>query len=142
MSFTVPHRPAIILLAFYDRLSASDCFHSKRILQPPCFCTLTPHIQSPLVHSQRPTASFQDTEAGKASLSVSQNIQIQQRQLDKILSTSIRCDYNLLCEVWKIENMLNFNCFQNRVCKVYPVQSHQIHKLFLTFNTLSMEAAR
>lgn len=51
LSFTVPHRPVLILLAFYDPPSASDSFHSKRILQPPCLCTLPSHIQSSLVQS-------------------------------------------------------------------------------------------
>lgn len=104
VSFTVPHRPAIIPLAFYDRLSASDCFHSKRILQPPCFCTLTPHIQSSLRPGKRQSIIGCWPEAGGVSLSVSLlNTHIQQRQLDRILSTSICCDYNLHCEVLTVK---------------------------------------
>ena len=71
LSFTVPHRPLLILLVFYDLPSASDSFHSKQILQPPRFCALTPHIQSSLGHSQLPKASFQGREA-PASISMYQ----------------------------------------------------------------------
>lgn len=45
LSFTVPHRPVLILRLFYDLPRASDCFHSKRILRPPSFYTYSTHSE-------------------------------------------------------------------------------------------------
>lgn len=45
VTVTAPHVPAQIQLPFYDLSSASECFHSKQILQAPCLRYLNAHIQ-------------------------------------------------------------------------------------------------
>lgn len=41
----------VLLLLFYDPPTASDCFHSKRVFQPPAFCALV-RRQKPEIPSQ------------------------------------------------------------------------------------------